>query len=134
MSEALSPIWLLFEQSFSQKKKKTNTYQLVSNSIDLSCLPLFVIEEQPSRPVLFQITSFENCTECKILFKLAGLFGHGHGHGHAIKEPLIDNNFMKIFCNFMVTATDEYLMMSHCQGNTEMGVLRQLQGAVVLAY
>ena len=112
--------------------KKANTYQLVSNSIDLSCLPLFVIEEQPSRPVLFQTTSFENCTECKILFKLAGLFGHGHGH--ALKEPLTDNNFMNIFCNFMVTAADEYIMMSHCQANTEMGVLWQLQGAIGLAY
>ena len=24
------------------------------------------------------------------------------GHGHAINEPLIDNNFMNTFCNFMV--------------------------------
>ena len=84
-----------------------------SVSINLSCLPLFVREQQPSRPVLFQIISFENCTECKILFKLAGLFGHGN----AIKEPLIDDNFMKIFCNFIVVI-DEYFMMLHCQGNT----------------
>ena len=49
----------------------------------------------------------------EILFKLAGLFGHSH----AIEEPLIDDNFMKIFCYFMVVI-DEYFMMLHCQGNT----------------
>ena len=41
------------------------------------------------------------------------------GHGHAIKEPLIDNNFMKVFCNFMV-AKDEYFVMSHCPSSTEL--------------
>ena len=41
------------------------------------------------------------------------------GCGHAIKEPLIDNSFMKVFCNFMV-AIDEYFAMPHCQGNTEL--------------
>ena len=50
MSQTLSPIWFVSEQCL--KKTKTNKCQLVS--IDLSCLPLFVIEEQPSRPVLFQ--------------------------------------------------------------------------------
>ena len=37
----------------------------------------------------------------------------------AIKEPLIDNNFMKVFCNFMM-AIDEYFVMSHRQGSTEL--------------
>ena len=89
---------------------------LSAGPIDLSCLPLFVMEEQPSRPVFLKIDhSFENCTECKILFRLAGLFGRGH----VIKELLIDNNFMRVFYNFMV-AIDEYFVMSHCQGSTEL--------------
>ena len=50
------------------------------------------------------------------LIYLAGLLGHGH----TIMEPLTDNNFMKIFCNFLVVI-DEYFMMSHCQGNTVSG-------------
>ena len=50
MSPTLSPIWFVSEQHL--KRATTNTCQLVST--DLICLPLFVIEEQPSRPVLFQ--------------------------------------------------------------------------------
>ena len=41
------------------------------------------------------------------------------GRDHATKEPLIDNNFMKVFYNFMV-AIDEYFVMPYCQGNTEL--------------
>ena len=61
------------------------------------------------------IISFESCTECKILFKLAGLFGHGH----AINEPLIDNNFYEYFLQFYGGVIDENFM-SHCQGNTQL--------------
>ena len=80
-----------------KKKTKISTCQLVS--IDLSCLPLFCNRRAAKQASFISvIISFESCTECKILFKLAGHFGHGH----AINEPLIDNNFMNIFCNFMV--------------------------------